>query len=216
MFSGLIEACVPAHELERRGAGARLFVPVPAGEFGPPELREPWRVAAGDSVAICGCCLTVVEEPKDGVMAFDLSAETLARTWLGEVAPGRTLNLERSVRLMDRLGGHLVAGHVDGPGKLVASVDSGDGGRVMTFEVEPRLERYLFDKGSVSLDGISLTVVEPRPAQGDAGPRFDVAVIPLTLEKTNLGDMRLGQPVNVEADLIGRWVERLLPGAASA
>jgi riboflavin synthase len=165
----------------------------------------------GDSIAVSGCCLTVAPaRPGDpaGALAFDLSAETLDRTWFGAgdalPAPGRRVNVERSVRLADRLGGHLVSGHVDGGGTVVAVRDAGDGGRVLGFEVDPGLERYLIEKGSIALDGVSLTVVAPR------GRRFEVAVIPLTLAVTSLGDAAVGRRVNVEADLIGKWVEKLL------
>ncbi len=196
MFSGLIEACVPVRQVEERGDGARLVLPAPGD--------RPWEVAPGDSVACSGCCLTVAEVNPGGEMAFDLSAETLARTWFQELKPGLPINLERSVRLSDRLGGHLVSGHVDGGATIVAIEDSGDGGRLFTFEVDPGLERYLIEKGSIGLDGISLTVVEPRDR------RFDVAVIPVTLKETNLGTARVGQRVNVEADMLGKWVEKLL------
>jgi len=141
-------------------------------------------------------------------MVFDLSAETLERTHFGSLAVGVRLNLERAMLLTDRLSGHLVSGHVDGGGTLVEVRDSGDGGSVYTFEVDPGLERYLIEKGSVTLDGISLTVCEPRER------RFDVALIPLTLELTNLGSARVGQRVNVEADMVGKWIERLVTPAS--
>jgi riboflavin synthase len=141
-------------------------------------------------------------------MIFDLSAETVARTWFGALESGLPLNLERALRLGDRLDGHMVSGHVDGLAEVAAVEDSGDGGRRFTFEVAPGLERYLIEKGSVTLDGTSLTVVEPDRR------RFDVAVIPLTLERTNLGRAVVGQRVNVEADLVGKWIERLLPPSA--
>ena len=195
MFSGLIEACVPVTALEPVGTGARLVLPRPAPD---------WDVGHGDSVAVSGCCLTVAAL-EAGTMAFDLSAETLARTWIGaEGAAARRVNLERSVRLEDRLGGHLVSGHVDGGGTITAIEDVGDGGRVFTFEVDEGLDRYLIEKGSVALDGISLTVVEPRRRS------FDVAVIPVTLQETSLGTAAVGQRVHVEADQIGKWVEKLL------
>ncbi|MCC6406169.1 MAG: riboflavin synthase [Planctomycetes bacterium] len=200
MFTGLIEACVAVRSLERRGAGARLTLPEPF---------PSWRVAHGESVAVSGCCLTVVggASAAGGVPApleFDLSAETLARTWFGELAPGRLVNLERAMRLDDRLGGHLVSGHVDGVGAITRIDDSGDGGWRMGFEVPAGFERYLIDKGSVTIDGISLTVVEPR------GRSFDVALIPETLAKTHLGRAEVGQRVNLEADLVGKWIERLV------
>jgi riboflavin synthase len=201
VFTGLVNHCVPAIAIERRGgAGARLTLanPWPAGD-----------VALGESICVSGCCLTVAGPP-GRELAFDLSAETLARTWFERLAPGALLNLERSLRLSDRLGGHLVSGHVDGIGEIARIADTGDGGRLLTFRVPPALERYLIDKGSVALDGISLTVVEPR------GAEFDVAVIPLTLEHTHLGRARVGQPVNIEADLVGKWIEQLSAPARRA
>jgi riboflavin synthase len=157
-------------------------------------------------VAVSGVCLTVVGEPALGSdLIFDLSAETLERSWFGDLAPGRPVNLERSLRMGDRLGGHMVSGHVDGMGSIEAVEDSGDGGRLFRFRVPSELERYLIEKGSVTLDGISLTVVEP------AGGHFAVAVIPETLEVTSLGSAVPGQRVNVEADLVGKWIEKLLP-----
>jgi len=136
------------------------------------------------------------------------SAETLEKTWFGELARGRsvdrTVNLERSLRLADRLGGHLVSGHVDTVGEIAGIADSNDGGRVFTFDVPPAFERYLVEKGSVCVDGISLTVVSPRERL------FDVAIIPETLKRTNLGTAEVGQSVHLEADMIGKWIERLL------
>ena len=210
MFTGLIEACVPLRRTESRGTGLRLWVPAPAAD---------WNVRAGQSVAVSGACLSVVEgaDPRSGAvvpagtpgadLVFDLSAETLARTWFARALPGRPLNLERALRLGDRLDGHLVAGHIDGLARLLAVEDPKDGGRTMRFEVEPGLARWLIPKGSVTLDGISLTVVEPR------GARFDVAVIPETLARTSFGSARQGDELHVEGDLVGKWIERLaLPG----
>lgn len=197
MFTGLIEACVPAGSLVREGAGARLAVPAPG--------LPGWSVARGDSVAVAGCCLTVAELERDGAMIFDLSAETLERTWFGEsLRPGTPLNLERSLRLGDRLGGHLVSGHVDGVGALIALEDSDDGGVLASFEVPDGFERYLVEKGSIAVDGISLTVVRPERRI------FRVAVIPETLERTSLGRAEPGEPVHLEADPIGKWVERFV------
>jgi riboflavin synthase len=152
--------------------------------------------------------LTVVELQEVGSnareMAFDLSAETLARTWFGSLEPGRPVNLERAARMSDRLGGHLVSGHVDGLATVREIADSRDGGCEMHFEVPAELERYLIEKGSIALDGVSLTVVQPR------GGRFFVALIPETLRRTTLGKARPGDRVHVEADLVGKWIERLL------
>lgn len=207
MFTGLVESAVPTVRFTPAGAGARLVLdaPDPAFEAGP-----------GDSIAVSGCCLTVVGHedeagravaPRPGArLAFDLSAETLARTWFGELRAGRRVNVERALRVGDRLGGHLVSGHVDGLARVVGQREPGDGGREITFEVDPGLERYLIEKGSVTLDGVSLTVVEPT------GRRFHVALIPETLAVTTLGDLAPGDRVHVEADQVGKWIEKLFPG----
>ncbi|MCZ6598722.1 MAG: riboflavin synthase, partial [Planctomycetota bacterium] len=118
MFTGLVDAAVPVAAFERRGEGARLLLPRPAGDF---------DAAPGDSICVSGCCLTVAAVEADGSLAFDLSAETLERTWFDGLEPGVPVNLERSVRLMDRLGGHMVSGHVDGGGTVAAIEDSDDG-----------------------------------------------------------------------------------------
>lgn len=209
MFTGIVEASAPVRAAVARGTGLVLRVPAP---------RADWIVQRGESVAVSGACLTVSEllrpgatdEPlPDGTpgadMRFDVSAETLARTWFGELEAGRRVNLERALRLGDRLSGHLVSGHVDGLGRVSAVEDSGDGGARVEFELDRGLERYLIEKGSIAIDGVSLTVVEP------VGRRFSVALIPATLELTSLGTTRPGQRVNVEADLVGKWIERLLP-----
>jgi riboflavin synthase len=214
MFTGIIEGCSPVRSIQAQGSGIRLWVASPSL----PE--EPFQAGLGDSIALSGACLTVAGasepgqtallDPSGGVPAgadlmFELSRETLERTWFDALEPGRPVNLERAMRLGDRLDGHLVSGHVDGQGRIVASEDSGDGGRLFTFEVEEGFERYLIEKGSVTIDGISLTVVEPR------GRIFQVAVIPLTLELTSLGLAKVGDRVNLEADMIGKWIERLVP-----
>ncbi|MEO6708225.1 MAG: riboflavin synthase [Planctomycetota bacterium] len=197
MFTGLISHCLPCSRVERQGGGMRLA------------LANPWRadradpIQAGESIAVSGCCLTVATEV-DGELIFDLSAETLARTWFGELEAGRPLNLERSVKLADRLGGHLVSAHVDATGELLSLADSKDGGRVLRFRAPPAVERYLIDKGSVAIDGISLTVIAPQRGE------FDVAVIPTTLTATSLGFACPGQRLNLEADQVGKWIEKLL------
>lgn len=195
MFTGIIEACVPVRRVEPLGTGLTLALAAP-------DLPD-WELVLGQSIAVSGVCLTVARFVEGGEIEFELSKETLDRTWFGDLAPGRRVNLERAMQIGDRLDGHLVAGHVDGGGAIAGIEDAGDGGRVFTFQVDPGLERYLIEKGSVTLDGISLTVVEPREG------RFDVAVIPKTLEWTSLGTAEVGQRVNVEADMIGKWVERL-------
>lgn len=215
MFTGLIEACVALRRVETRGSGLRAWVPTPPG----------FQARLGQSIAVSGACLTVAgaANPRNGAetsvgiagadLVFDLSSETLARTWFGGARSGDEVNLERAMQLGDRLDGHLVAGHVDGRARIVSIEDARDGGTKMAFEVEPDLARYLIEKGSITIDGVSLTVVRPR------GARFDVALIPQTLERTSLARARVGQTVNVEADMIGKWIERLArerdAGAAS-
>ncbi|MCI0587575.1 MAG: riboflavin synthase, partial [Planctomycetes bacterium] len=170
MFTGIVEAAVPVRALERRGTGGRLLLAAPAEG-----AESAFEARIGDSIAVSGCCLTLAERGPGG-LAFDLSAETFLRTWFEKgLVPGRRVNLERALRLDERLGGHVVTGHVDGGATLVALREAGDGGRVATFEVDPGLERYLVEKGSIALDGVSLTVVAPRAR------RFDVALIPHTL-----------------------------------
>jgi riboflavin synthase len=198
MFTGLVEACVPVRRLEFSGGGARLLLPEPAG-FG---------AEHGDSIAVSGCCLTVAgfeSGPGGRDLLFELSAETLARTAFGQLSAGSLVNLERAMQLGERLGGHLVSGHVDGVGRVLSATGDRQRGWDYTFELPPPLARYLIDKGSVTLDGISLTVVAPQ------GPRFQVAVIPVTYAATNLSQKRPGDPIHVEADLVGKWIERLMP-----
>ena len=160
-------------------------------------------ISVGDSVAVNGCCLTVVEVG-EGWWAADAVDETLARTNLGQLRPGDPVNLERPVRLADRLGGHLVQGHVDAVGEVV------DPAPDLRVRVPADLLRYVVEKGSVTLDGCSLTVVRPL----DDG--FTVAIIPHTAAVTTLGRRRPGDGVNVEVDLVAKYVERLLAAHAAA
>lgn len=225
MFTGLVEAAVPVRSHELRGTGSRLILPSPsesdlalapeAGSWGGASSQEPWSAGIGDSIAIAGACLTVAEllPPPAGEtgagpdMAFDLTQETLVRTWFGGLTAGHVVNVERALRVGDRLGGHMVSGHVDTVGFAAGRRDVGDGGAVFTFEVPADFERFLVDKGSVTIDGISLTVVSPE------GPQFEVAVIPHTLERTHLAHLEEGDPIHLEADLVAKWVERLaVPG----
>jgi len=199
LFTGIIEACVPVLSLTPVGKGARLVLQRP-------DLAD-WDPEVGASIAVAGACLTLVGTESgpagEAGMAFDLSHETLVRTRLGQVKPGQRLNLERALKLGDRLDGHMVSGHVDGTGAVVGIRSWGDGGKEISFEVPADLERFLVDKGSITLDGISLTVVEPH------GLRFHVALIPLTLAITSLGQAQVGDPIHVEADLVGKWLDRL-------
>jgi riboflavin synthase len=193
MFTGLVETRSSVRRSLPRGTGLGVWIAVPEG----------WDPAIGASVSVSGACLSVAALGP-GEMLFEASRETLAKTWLGSLAAGDEVNLERAMRLSDRLDGHLVTGHVDGPGRVVDVSDSGDGGRRITFEVSEGSERWLVEKGSIAVDGVSLTVVGPR------GRRFEAAVIPITLAKTTLGLAVPGRPVNLEFDLLGKWIDRLL------
>jgi riboflavin synthase len=170
-------------------------------------------IALGASIACDGACLTAVEvtpEPSGGsIFTVDVSNETLARTTLEEWQPGRRVNLERALKAGEELGGHLVAGHVDGVGRIVDMRDDAQSRRV-TVQVPAELARYIASKGSVALDGISLTVNEA------AGSRFGINIIPHTLTHTTLGARKPGDRVNLEVDLIARYVARLMERADGA
>jgi riboflavin synthase len=186
MFTGIVEELGTV----RARAGHRF-------EFAASEVLE--GLAVGDSVAVNGCCLTVVAVG-DGWWGADVVDETLSRTVLGDLVAGDPVNLERPVRLADRLGGHLVQGHVDGVGEIVRPAPD------LEVRVPPALRRYVVEKGSVALDGVSLTVVRPT----DEG--FTVAIIPHTAGVTTLGRKGVGDRVDVEVDVMAKYAERLLAG----
>jgi riboflavin synthase len=158
--------------------------------------------AVGDSISVNGVCLTAVEAEPDR-LGFDLSAETLTRSSLGSLGPGDPVNLERPVTLASRLGGHLMQGHVDGVG-TVEAVEREEAGATMRIRPAPGLERYVVEKGSIAVEGVSLTVA------GAVDGAFSVALIPHTLSATTLGDRQPGDGVNLEVDLIAKYVERLV------
>jgi riboflavin synthase len=160
----------------------------------------------GASIAVNGVCLTVARRSADA-LAFDLSPETLRRTALGRLGPGDPVNLERPVTPSGRLGGHIVQGHVDGVGEIASVAPDGRGGAWLWVRPPGFLLRYLAEKGSVAVDGVSLTVAGLRDES------FGVALIPYTLAETTLGSARAGDPVNLEVDVIAKYVERLLEGA---
>jgi riboflavin synthase len=193
MFTGIVEELGEVVALDRDGDSARLIV------RGPLVVSD---AVHGASIAVNGVCLTVVDV-KDGAFTVDVMKETLDRSGLAALAPGSPVNLERPVRPADRLGGHIVQGHVDGVGRIV-SREPGDRWDVVTIGLPEDLARYVVDKGSITVDGISLTVVE---AGDDA---FTVALIPTTLELTTLGRKRPGDPVNLEVDVVAKYVERLV------
>jgi len=163
-------------------------------------------IAVGESIAVNGCCLTVVALDHT-TLCFDVSAETLAcTTGFDRLGP---VNLERAMRLSDRLGGHIISGHIDGVGKVVRLQRSaGDGGALLEVEVPGDIERFIAHKGSIAVDGVSLTV------NGISGRRFSANLIPHTLEATTLGALAAGSGVNIEVDLFARYVERLLQSHA--
>ena len=213
MFSGIIETLGTVVSVSPRGNGRTLVIrsalPVaPAGQagVGRPD-RE--RVGLGDSIACDGVCLTVEAVSPPDRFTVAAGAETLASTTIGGLRVGGSLHLERALRLGDRLDGHLVAGHVDGLG-TVCSVERQRESVVIHVDAPERLARYLAAKGSITVDGVSLTVNEVQ------GRRFRVNVVPYTADETRLGALRAGADVNLEVDLIARYVERLLdPSAAT-
>ena len=193
MFTGLVEALAPVSEVREAPPGRDIWVYAP-------ELVE--QLAPGDSIAINGCCLTVVEIAAEtfGVQA---GPETLRRTTLGGLRAGSLVNLERALRAGEPLGGHFVTGHVDGVGTLETRHDAGDWATCW-FGLPRELGRYLASKGSIAVDGVSLTLVDVEEA------RFSVALIPHTLAHTTLGRLAPGARVNLEVDLLAKYVERLL------
>jgi riboflavin synthase len=194
MFTGLVEALGMVRQMEPDDSGGRDLI-----------VSEPNLVPAltiGESIAVNGACLTVVERGSE-MCRFQVSPETLARTNLGDLKPGNCVHLERAVRLTDRLGGHMVQGHVDGLGRVVERVAEGEWETVW-FSCPPELTRQMVPKGSVAVDGVSLTLVEVK------ADRFSVALIPHTLAKTTLGFRQVGAAVNLETDLIAKYVHKAL------
>jgi len=193
MFTGIIEEVGNVKELRVSAQGARIGV----------SCRNLWKeLATGDSVAVNGVCLTAVEKG-GGAFYADISEESLMRSNLGKLKKGMPVNLERALTLESRLGGHLVQGHVDGMGTVKEFRESGEG-RVYTFSAPPAVAQFLVEKGSIAVDGISLTV----SALGEE--EFSVAAIPHTVEETNLKGMKVGDAVNLEVDIIAKYVNRYL------
>lgn len=195
MFTGLIESIGRIQSIQFNGVDATFVIEAPT-------ICQD--LAVGDSVAVSGPCLTAVEIT-DTTFLTVASAETLNRTTLGRLQPGSRVNLERALRATDRLGGHFVSGHIDGTGKLLRIVPEG-ASRRLTISMPPALRNYFVEKGSVALDGVSLTVA------GVHLDAFDVVVIPHTLEHTTLGDAVPGTEFNIEADMLAKYVERILLG----
>jgi riboflavin synthase len=199
MFTGLVESLGRVAAFVAEPPGVRLVVEAA-------EIAADARL--GDSICVSGCCLSVVRN-ENGALHFQLGPETLSRTTLGGLAAGAAVNLERSLRLSDRLGGHIVTGHVDGVGRLASRTQDGDW-VTCRFSAPPALLVQMAAKGSVAVDGVSLTVVE---ATADF---FSVALIPHTLACTTLGGLAVGDAVNLETDLLFKYVARLVAARGEA
>ncbi len=193
MFTGIVEERGKVLKVESKGRGKRLMLQIP------PVLTD---IQPGDSINVNGVCLTLTEK-REGAFLFDLSYETLQKSNLGELKEGDTVNLERALRLSDRMGGHIVTGHIDGIGMIVEKRREGD-----FFNLRVKLPKealsYVVPKGSIAIDGVSLTVNELKADE------IEITLIPFTLEKTNLMEKGVGDRVNIEADILGKYVERLL------
>jgi riboflavin synthase len=200
MFTGIIEAVGQIQSMQPRGGDVRLYVKTAGLDLGDVKL--------GDSIAVNGVCLTAVELRGDGFWA-DVSQETIRRTALSRLKEGSRVNLEKALTPSSRLGGHLVSGHVDGVGKVLSLKEDA---RSWHFRIEApaALARYIAEKGSITVDGISLTV------NAVDGAVFDLNIVPHTMQETVMGDYQAGSPVNLEVDLIARYLERLLLGDKAA
>jgi riboflavin synthase len=193
MFTGLVADMGVVERVTPRQGGARLTLR--------PRATRVDDLALGESIACSGVCLTVVERGA-GVVSFDAVPETVSRTTVGSWRPGSKVNLERALAIGDRLGGHLVQGHVDGVGEVLARIPEGQGAR-LTVSLPPAIAPLVAEKGSIAIDGVSLTVASV------GRDRFEVALIPETLARTSLGEAAPGTKVNLEADVLARHVARL-------
>lgn len=194
MFTGIVQGVGRIRAVEPRGGDVTLWI-----ETGPVPLAD---VQTGGSIAVSGACLTATRI-EGNAFAADVSRETLSLTTLGQARDGTRVNIEKALQAGQALGGHYVTGHVDGVGEVVSRHDDARSVRV-EFEVPPELARYVARKGSICVDGVSLTV------NGVSGRRFDVNLVPHTLDLTILGDYRPGTRVNLEVDIIARYLERML------
>lgn len=194
MFTGLVEGLGTVRSLSPQGSAVEIAIAPPANVADIAQL--------GESVAINGCCLTVIRADATE-WGFQAGSETLSRTNLGRLRPGDRVNIERSLRVGDRLGGHFVQGHIDGTGR-VSRIDRDGEWINMHFTVAQSLARQMVVKGSIAVDGVSLTLVTVEPEL------FSVALIPHTLDVTTLGARQVGDQVNIETDIIGKYVEKLV------
>jgi len=193
MFTGIVEYLATVKKFSRKAGGAELFL-----DF--PEFYNDLKL--GESIAVNGACLTV-KEAKGTVAGFDVSSETLTKTTLGKLRNAEEVNIERALRVGDRLGGHFVTGHVDGIGNIKEKKQH-ENQCTMTFSVEKRFTDMMIEKGSVAIDGISLTIVDVVDGV------FSVALIPYTLTSTTLGLKKIRDQVNIEIDMLGKWVKKIL------
>ncbi|MDO8141851.1 MAG: riboflavin synthase [Candidatus Brocadiales bacterium] len=193
MFTGIIEHLATVKKLSSKAGGAELFL----------DFLDFYKdLKLGESIAINGVCLTV-KEVTGNVVSFDVSSETLSKTTLGKLRNAGKVNIERALRVGERLGGHFVTGHVDGVGTIKEKKQSADQ-CTMSFSVESKFTDMMIEKGSVAIDGISLTIVNLVDGA------FSAALIPYTLTSTTLGFKKLGDRVNIEIDMMGKWVKKLL------
>ncbi len=200
MFTGIIESIGKIAKMEKRGGDVRLHIAT-----GKLDLSD---VALGDSIAVNGVCLTAVVLPGDGFVA-DVSNETLSLTSLGQLSTGSPVNLEKALTMSTRLGGHLVSGHVDGLGEVIAKSEDARSIR-FTVKAPDELAKYIAHKGSITVDGTSLTVNAVK------GAEFELNIVPHTAQETIMSEYEVGRKVNLEVDLVARYLERLLLGSKAA
>jgi riboflavin synthase len=201
MFSGIVEEVGRVLELSDSSDGRRLKISAPLVSA---------DAVLGASISVAGCCLTVTEFAAGGWFVVEATHETLRRTTLGQLDKGKDVNLERALRLSDRLGGHLVSGHVDAIGR-VSKIEEEGFSWMVSFEAEAALAPFFVEKGSVAIEGVSLTIVDLQPEHLKPGEKyftFRVALIPHTMQVTSLGSLRVGDQVNIETDVVARYVAR--------
>lgn len=194
MFTGIVEALGSVKDIIKRGSSAELSIAMPD------DFKD---CVIGDSVAVNGACLTISRK-SGSIFFFDVSSETLDKTTLGSLRIGEKVNLERAIRADGRFGGHFVTGHVDCVGKIIGKLSMGQGAWSLEFEAPESIQRYLVEKGSIAVDGISLTIVKLKPFS------FIVAVISHTIKNTNLSIKGAGSKVNLEADMLAKYAEKFI------